>query len=173
MALARLTKAVLWGGLLGGTLDLLYAVSFAAFNDVPPSRLFQTVASGLLGSQAYAGGVATQWLGIGCHFALTLAWASLYAIVASTMPLLVRRPLVAAMAFGVVVFLCMRLVVLPLSAYPRPVTFPPLGTALDLLSHMFLFALPIVVAIARVGKGRLPGRAHPGQPMRNGARPQR
>lgn len=48
--------------------------------------------------------------------------------------------------FGVCVFLFMRLVVLPLSAFPYPVTFRPLATALDGLSHMFLFGLPIALA---------------------------
>jgi hypothetical protein len=40
----------------------------------------------------------------------------------------------------------MRLVVLPLSAFPRPVTFKPLATVMDLASHIFLFGLPIVWA---------------------------
>jgi hypothetical protein len=40
-------------------------------------------------------------------------------------------------------------VVLPLSAFPYPVTFKPLATALDLLSHMLLFGAPIAWAIQR------------------------
>ena len=51
------------------------------------------------------------------------------------------------MAFGVVVFGVMRLIVLPLSAFPYPVTFKPLATVLDLLSHMLLFGIPIALAI--------------------------
>ena len=43
----------------------------------------------------------------------------------------------------------MRLVVLPLSAFPHPVTFKPLSASLDLLSHMFLFGVPIALAAAR------------------------
>jgi hypothetical protein len=56
---------------------------------------------------------------------------------------------VAGVIFGFVVFFCMRLIVLPLSAYPRPVTFPPLGTVLDLLSHMFLFGVPIASIVSK------------------------
>ena len=48
----------------------------------------------------------------------------------------------------------MRLVVLPLSAYPRPVTFKPLATVLDLLSHMVLFAGPVVVLVARAVRAK-------------------
>jgi hypothetical protein len=55
----------------------------------------------------------------------------------------------AAAVFGVTVFVLMRLVVLPLSAFPFPVAFKPLGTVLDLLSHMFLFGLPIAWSVRR------------------------
>jgi hypothetical protein len=40
--------------------------------------------------------------------------------------------------------------VLPLSAFPYPVSFKPVATFLDLLSHMFLFGLPIALAVRRV-----------------------
>jgi hypothetical protein len=43
----------------------------------------------------------------------------------------------------------MRLVVLPASAFPFPVTFKPLATTLDLLSHTFLFGVPIALAIRK------------------------
>ena len=43
----------------------------------------------------------------------------------------------------------MRLVVLPLSAFPHPVSFKPLAAGLDLLSHMFLFGLPIALAASK------------------------
>ena len=43
----------------------------------------------------------------------------------------------------------MRLVVLPLSAFPHPVSFKPLSAGLDLLSHVFFFGLPIALAAAR------------------------
>jgi hypothetical protein len=56
---------------------------------------------------------------------------------------------VAGAVFGVLVFLCMRLIVLPLSAFPRPVSFEPLASTLDLLSHMFLFGVPIAAAASK------------------------
>ena len=48
----------------------------------------------------------------------------------------------------------MRLVVLPLSAFPHPVSFKPLSAGLDLLSHMFLFGLPIALAAAKAIRPR-------------------
>lgn len=145
-----LPKAILFGGLIGGALDLLFAISFAGANGAAPQVVFHAIASGLLGKAAFSGGVATSALGIACHFGLSLIWAALFAAVAWRFPRTVRWPLLAGVLFGLVVFLSMRLVVLPLSAYPRPVTFRPLATVLDLLSHMLLFGTPIALAISRV-----------------------
>ncbi|HET8636419.1 MAG TPA: hypothetical protein VFL96_06180 [Acidobacteriaceae bacterium] len=141
------------GGLLGGALDLLFAVSFAGYNGVPVVRVFQTIASGLLGSSAYAGGNASAALGVLCHFTLAVGWAAVFAGLAAWKPALLRSRLLCAVLFGLGVFLAMRLVVLPLSAYPRPVTFAPLASTLDLLSHMFLFAGPIVAFTSRAIAG--------------------
>jgi hypothetical protein len=66
-----------------------------------------------------------------------------------------RRPFASGIAFGIIVFLVMRLVVLPLSAFPFPVTLKPVATALDLMSHMFLFGVPIALA-ARRAEARVP-----------------
>ena len=138
------------GGLLGGALDLLFAVSFAGYNGAPPPRVFQAIASGILGDAAFAGGTGVSAFGIACHFGLSIIWATLFAAVAWRLPALSRQPVLSGIGFGLLVFLCMRLIVLPLSAYPHPVTFKPLATALDLLSHMFLFGLPIAIAVSRV-----------------------
>jgi hypothetical protein len=69
-----------------------------------------------------------------------------------------RHPFASGVAFGIVVFLVMRLVVLPLSAFPFPVTFKPVATALDLMSHTFLFGVPIALA-ARRALARVPAPA--------------
>lgn len=138
-------KAILLGGSMAGALDILFALSFAGYNGMAPMRLLQTVASGALGNAAFTGGMSTAALGLGLHFALSFLWAGLFCLVARRAPLLVRRPLVAGIGFGIVVFLTMRLIVLPLSSFPFPVSFKPLGTTLDLLSHMLLFGLPIAL----------------------------
>lgn len=142
-------KSVLVGGALAGLLDILFAISFAAYNGIAPTRLLQTVASGALGDAAFSGGHGTAALGLALHFVLSFLWAALFLLAAWRVPRIASRPVLAGMLFGIVVFLGMRVVVLPLSAFPRPVTFQPLATTLDLLSHMFLFGVPIAVFICR------------------------
>lgn len=127
------------GGLVGGTGDLLFALVFAATRGTGPLRLLQVVASGAFGAQALEGGLPMALAGLLGHFLLSLTWAALIVIA-------VARTRVGswfAVPAGVLVFFTMRLVVLPLSAYPYPVTFAPLPTALDLASHVILFAAPI------------------------------
>jgi uncharacterized membrane protein YagU involved in acid resistance len=141
-------RAVIVGGSIAATLDILFALTFAAFNGVGPLRLLQTVASGLLGEAAYTGGVPGAILGLCAHFGLSYLWAVLFVTVASRYTALVRKPVPTGALFGIVVFFAMRLVVLPLSAFPHPVTFKPLSAGLDLLSHMFFFGVPIAVTAA-------------------------
>ncbi len=153
MAPRSIFAAILAGGIVGGTLDLLFAITFAGYNGIAPMRLLQTIASGVLGNGAYSGGGPAAALGLACHYGISFAWAALFAALAVRAPGLARRPVPSGLAFGIAVFLGMRLVVLPLSAYPHPVGFRPLATLLDGLSHMLLFGLPIAWIVGRAVRG--------------------
>ncbi|MTW12937.1 hypothetical protein GM658_20220 [Pseudoduganella eburnea] len=141
-----MTRAILTGGALGGLLDILFAMSFAALRGTPPERLLQVVASGALGQAAFTGGTTAAAIGLACHFALSFMWMAAFFVAARRMPALAASPMLAAAGYGLLVFFIMRLVVLPLSAFPRPVTFNAFSWGMDILSHIFLFSLPIVWA---------------------------
>lgn len=141
--------AILIGGTIAGALDIAYALCWAGFQGTPPTRLLQVVASGLLGDASFTGGTQTAALGLLLHFLMSYLIATIFYVASGFFPLLTRRPVISGMLFGVIVFLVMRLVVLPLSAFPYPVTFKPLSTATDLLSHMFFFGVPIALAISK------------------------
>ena len=144
------TRAILTGGTLGGLLDILFAISFAGYNGMPPERLLQVVASGALGKAAFTGGAPAAAFGLACHFALSFVWMALFFFAARRAPALARKPLLAAVGYGLLVFFTMRLVVLPLSAFPRPVTFNAFSWGMDILSHIVLFSLPIVWTTRKV-----------------------
>jgi uncharacterized membrane protein YagU involved in acid resistance len=153
-------RSGLWAALVGGStaglLDIVFAISFAGYNGTSPVRLLQTVASGLFGNPAFDGGTFMAALGLLLHFGMSFIWAGLFVVVARRIRLLVLRPILSGILFGVVVFLTMRLVVLPLSAFPWPVTFKPLATALDVLSHTLLFGVPIALAARKAVLGHAP-----------------
>ena len=142
-------SAVFVGGTIAGALDVAFALSFAAYNGVGPLRLLQTVASGALGNAAFSGGLSTAVLGLAFHFGISYLWAALFVGSAWRFPSLAHQSLLSGASFGIVVFLTMRFIVLPLSAFPRPMNFPPLATVLDLLLHMLLFGVPIVVVTSK------------------------
>ncbi|HEX7112702.1 MAG TPA: hypothetical protein VF216_09675 [Mizugakiibacter sp.] len=138
--------AILVGGSIAGALDLAFAITFAVLRGGTATRLLQTIASGLLGASAYAGGMPVAALGFVLHFAMTLLIAAIFYVAARCLPALVRHAPAAGVLYGIGVFLGMRLVVLPLSAFPYPVVFAPLASSLDLCSHMVFVGLPIALA---------------------------
>lgn len=138
--------AILAGGSIAGALDLAFAITFAVLRGGTATGLLQTIASGLLGSAAYDGGAPVAALGFVLHFAMALLIAAIFHVASRRLPVLVRHAPAAGALYGIGVFLVMRLVVLPLSAFPYPVVFAPLASSLDLCSHMFFVGLPIALA---------------------------
>lgn len=145
-------RAIFLGGALAGTLDILAAFAMS-WPRVGPARVLQSIASGLLGRTAYAGGARTALLGLALHFLIAAVAAALYVLVARRWTTLTRRPVACGLAYGVVVYLVMNLVVLPLSQIGFRV--PPASTiALLVVVHMLCVGLPIALAAARELRAR-------------------
>jgi uncharacterized membrane protein YagU involved in acid resistance len=134
---------VIAGGLLAGAMDMLYACLFwAAKADVAPTRIFQSVAAGLLGEASYEGGAATAALGLLLHFFIACSMAVTYYLVARRWPLLVRRPVPLGIAYGLLLYVIMNHVVVPLSAAGGG-SQDPTWIALTIVVHAVLIGLPI------------------------------
>jgi hypothetical protein len=147
----RAMQTILGGGAIAGLLDGLDAVIFyrLAFA-VPSARLFQSIASGLLGQESFRGGWLTVVLGIALQFFIAIGAAAFYYAVTLLIPARWRMPWITGPAFGVGLFLFMQHVVLPLSAVHKR-TVPMSGMELldQLLSHAFLVGLPIALMARR------------------------
>lgn len=150
LSMNRKISSIVLGGLVGGACDIAYAIIFSNLRSgVAPGRILQSVASGLLGSDAFTGGTPTATLGLGLHFFMALLWAAAYVIASGRIPLLVRQPIVCGAAFGAFVYACMNLVVIPLSRFPTKPSYPLAILATGLFVHMFLFGVPIALAARR------------------------
>jgi hypothetical protein len=139
---------VLAGGLLAGALDLTFAFLFYWPQGATPLRILQGIASGALGRGSFEVGLASAALGAFFHFFISVCAAGIYYLASLRLTFLVRRPLIAGPIFGVLWFLAMRFVVLPLSA----IGFHPMkpGNAIgELCSHVFLFGTVIAYAVSR------------------------
>lgn len=139
-------SAILVGGLVAGAIDITYALTFSALRGVAPTRLLQSVASGLLGTAAYQGGQATAVLGFVLHFVLMLIIAAIFYFASTRLRFLIERPVLWGGLYGFMVFWVMNLVVLPLSAFPSEVTFRPLWVATSLVVHTLGIGVPIALA---------------------------
>ncbi len=116
-------QTILLGGLIAGTLDITYAcIFFGLGNHVSPIRIFQSVARGALGQDAFKGGLKVAALGLFFHF-------------------LIARVCVYLFMYGVVMRVsAIHSTTLPWS-YPWGVLIP------NLLIHMLGIGLPIALAV--------------------------
>src|SRR5688572_9074020 len=91
IAFGKLARA----GLLIGVIDGLFASVLAVgFYDSTVERLFQGVASTLLGPRAFSGGTPTALLGLLMHFGVAFAWSGVFLLLVMHSPS-VRRLLAA------------------------------------------------------------------------------
>ena len=147
---------VRWGGALiasaltAGVLDIAYAILFSYFRSgTPPARLLQSVASGALGRDAYAGGAATAALGLGFHFLIAFTITAIFFAAAARAPVLTSRPVIIGALYGIGVYLVMNFVVIPLSKIgPRPLP-AAIVVVTGVLVHMFLIGVPIASGARR------------------------
>jgi uncharacterized membrane protein YagU involved in acid resistance len=142
---------ILFGGLIAGVLDGLDAVIYYGWaSGVTPARLFQHIASGLLGAGAFSGGWATTLLGVACHFTVAIGVAAVFYAASLAIPFLAQKPWITGPAFGLCVYLVMHYIVVPLSAVaPRKSPMSGLELADQLFSHMFFVGLPIALVARR------------------------
>ena len=145
MATKRLsTSAALIGGtLVAGSCDITFAILFWWFRaGVGPTRVLQSVASGLIGRQAaISGGTKTALLGLALHYFIAFCIVLVYWLAAKGLPILRRHAVILGSIYGLGVYFVMNYVVIPLSATKRG-PFNMLSFVLSLIVHAFLIGLP-------------------------------
>jgi hypothetical protein len=135
-------KAILWGGLLAGLGDYLFALCYYGWR----LGVFQNVAGGLVGLKAArAGGVPMFLLGTLLHFVVALVWAAIFWGLSRRLPVLIKYAVPAGLLYGLVVYYGMNCAVLPLSALNVPLRFPAFAPWV-IAAHLLLVGLPIALA---------------------------
>jgi uncharacterized membrane protein YagU involved in acid resistance len=135
---------ILLGGIIAGTLDVGAA---SLLNGAQPSRILQAIASGLVGKSAFDGGSTTVVLGLALQWAMSIIIASIFVVAAQWRPVLRRHWVKAGVAYGVVIYVVMNYVVLPLSAIGHAPRFRVVHFMEDIVA-MLIFGL-IVAFFAR------------------------
>lgn len=149
-----LLPRLLLAGIVTGIVDGLFSSVLAAgFYDSTVTRLFQGVASTVLGRDAFTGGAGTAAVGVVMHFGVAFGWSAvflgLYLASRKLRDVLASPAGIVAVAavYGPIIWAVMSLVVIPLLVHR-----PPAITArwwVQLIGHVPFVAIPMVATISR------------------------
>jgi len=144
-----LLRAIGWGTLVAGALDITSAIVMYLPRGVGAGRVLQSVAGGLLGRAAFQSGAAAAALGLLLHFLIMLVIVSAFVLASRRFNGLINHAAVWGPIYGVFVYAVMNFIVVPLSAIGggKP---PALSDALIQLGiHIVCVGLPIAFIARR------------------------
>jgi hypothetical protein len=136
-------------GVLAGTLDICAACTQAfIMAKVSPMRVFQSVASGLLGPSSFTGGWQTGALGLMLHFFIATTAAAIFYAASKKISLLTKQWALSGVLYGVTVYAVMYWIVVPMSQ-ARPFNPIPQLILVAVLIHIFCIGLPIAFVVVK------------------------
>jgi hypothetical protein len=144
-------RGVLWGGLIAGALDISAAFISSGIRGRSPLWVLQSVASGLLGTDSFKGGLGAAALGGTLHFLIAFVAAAVYFVASRQLPVLVQRPIPSGLIYGVAVYAFMNLVVLKI-AFSGRLSYTAAAVVTGLVIHMICVGLPIAISISKFSK---------------------
>ena|SRR5215813_7037594 len=144
----RAWSAILWIGLVAGTLDITDSLIFNWLRGITPTMIFQYIASGLIGPRSFTLGGASVALGVALHYLIALAWTGAFYLTSRRIPVMRRRPVLCGLLYGGFVYLVMNFVVLPLSRVPLPRSTPTAASRINgILAVVLLIGLTISLLV--------------------------
>jgi len=146
---------VLYGGLLVALGDMAFATTLWFSWDLGGlGRMFRSIAAGVLGPASAGGGAPAAWLGVGLHVAMASSFVLAYTLAGRRMPRLLRHPIRNGIAYGVLLYVAMNFVVMPLSRIGSSPTFAHLDwITMSVVAHM-VFGIICVVFAGRALRSR-------------------
>ncbi len=138
------------GGLIAGTVDIGAA---SVINRLNPIVIMQAIASGALGRASFRMGLTSAFLGLVLQWAMSMLIAAIFVGAARRLNILTRRWIAGGLAYGVVVYVIMNYVVVPLSAAKFSGKFTIAGFA-ENMAAMLLFGLIVAFCARRFDRRR-------------------
>jgi uncharacterized membrane protein YagU involved in acid resistance len=149
----RFAKALLLCLLIAGTLDISDALIFYSFRGVPPAGLLRFIAACLVGVSALHGGLAMSALGLAIHYTITLFWSALFLLAATRFAFLTRYAIASGLLYGVLIYVLMNFVVLPLTRLPpRSHHLAPAVLINGVLALLLFMGLPVALIAQRCAR---------------------
>lgn len=142
-----MARTIALAALVAGALDILWAICLTLFFGREPMAMLRYVASGPF-PPATGWGAAGSVLGLLVHFSLMAIMAWLFVLATRIRPELVEKPILGGIAYGLVTYAVMNLLVVPLRfSTPLPTTARQVLT--QLFAHIVLVGLPIALIVAK------------------------
>ena len=147
-----MTRTIALATLVAGTLDIVFAMMLSLIFGREIPNMLRFVASGPFPA-ATGMGASGAILGLAVHFTLMAIMATVFVAVARQRPELTEKPIKWGVVYGLVTYVAMNLVVVPLRFGNWPPK--PLSIATQLFAHIVLVGIPIALITARSLRGRL------------------
>ena len=142
-------KIIAFTCLLAGTLDILSAIVDSSIRfKISPIELFQFIASGAFGPNAFSGGIPTAIAGLLFHYFIASCWTVFFFLVIPKFKLSPKYKIPVGLLYGIFVWLIMNLIVVPLSNVHK-VKFTWSHTIMGMLYLMFMIGLPVSLMFYR------------------------
>ena len=149
-------RIIMLAGLVAGILDITAAILiYCIKGSLPIFTLFQSIARGVLGDPAFQGGWSTATLGLLLHFVIATLFAAGYSLVLKVIPTLYKYTLAAGLGYGIIAWLTMNYVVVPLSLAARGAIVWNTNTFLNIGAHLFCVGFSIVYRTHQAYKTQL------------------
>jgi hypothetical protein len=148
-------KAIALSCLIAGTLDISDALIFSHSRGIAPTRILQGIASGILGRASFTQGTRSALLGLLLHYFIATTVATIYIFASRQLPLS-RHPFLWGSVYGLLVYIVMNYVVLPLSKIGLRPT-PPLPSLINgVAALVFCIGIPIALIASRYIPYKIP-----------------
>ena len=132
-------KAIFITWLIVGTLDLSTAIIVSG---ATPENVLRYIASGAFGPEAFQGGTFMMFNGLLFHYFIAFFWTLLFFLLYPRIGFLRSNKYVVGLLYGIFVWACMNLLVVPLSNIPyRPLQLKSILINSAIL--MVMIGLPI------------------------------
>lgn len=146
-----MVKPIVLATVLCGTLDILLAIILTLSRGKDVGNMLRFVGSGPFPSATEMGS-AGAILGLAVHFILMAIMVAVFVLAARSMPRLLDRPMVSGLIYGLITYVVLDLIVVPLR-FHAPLLPPTLSIVTQLFAHIVLVGWPTALIARRYLRG--------------------
>ncbi len=138
----KLFPWILFTALLTGVIDILFA--FIINYKTPVAVILKFIASGVFGIVAFKGGTGMVYYGLLIHFCIATAWTIIFFLLYPKLSGILKSRIALIIVTGVVIWLVMGLVIVPLSRTPSD-KYHLISIIINMAALILAYGLPFTV----------------------------